>query len=528
MRSAFELDDKHIIAFTIPENLISSVTRATGFFPQNSCRVVFLVLGTGSLLTFNSFLSCIDYFDEVNPEVANVSGLLAAANCTALFVVTFLLLPISTFSKKDDHKDVTVQQNCTEAIRTENRQHNRRCSFFQPSSRVAIGFSLIILVLFGFLMRPNPPSITALLLFCVSFGTFDAIVQSGLYTFAASYHEPTYSAAATLGIALSGVFSNILRLATKGMFRDGDEADENSLRQGAYLSLWLCFGFVIVCTIISIVMATERNAQEKAILAGGTVGEVVGRGHVEHSDSNYDVTQNDNDFPSQDHSAQYEIPPSKQTSSRDLRSIYIQTLAVTWKPTLSVFLNLFFTLALFPATIVSIPSSDVGLSLGSWLEVTLLLSFNVGDCVGRAVFWVDYWPFYSLLMNHRQDDEIYADTDRGEGENETEAVSGHDLLINYNMMVWRPTLGRLVFFPLFALCVIPKEPHPYIHLDFISIMIVFFFGLSNGYIHCANFTCTPTMVEKEDDRNAASLLLVLATSSGLTLGSYFGLILSSE
>jgi len=36
------------------------------------------------------------------------------------------------------------------------------------------------------------------------------------------------------------------------------------------------------------------------------------------------------------------------------------------------------------------------------------------------------------------------------------------------------------------------------------------------------------MVDKEDERNAASLLLVLATTSGLAFGSLFGVIFFQE
>lgn len=131
-----------------------------------------------------------------------------------------------------------------------------------------------------------------------------------------------------------------------------------------------------------------------------------------------------------------EIIVTKHRSLGDFRLIYIQTFAIPWKPTLSVFLNLFFTLALYPAIIISIPSSYDGLSLGTWLPVTLLLSFNVGDCAGRAVFWVDSWPCYRILMNHREHNIINVDIDGGEDKTWTIPISGHNLLRKYDMMLW--------------------------------------------------------------------------------------------
>ena len=228
-------------------------------FPSTSCRrFFFLILGTGALITYNSLLSCIDYFDEVNSEVANVSGRMVSVSCTALFIVTILLLPISTFSDNDAN-ETKMELNCG------NKQHFQRCTLMQPSSlRVAIGFSLAILALFIFLVRPQEPNITALQLFCVFSGTFDAIVQSGLYVFAASYHEPTYSAAAALGTAVSGTVANILRLITKAVFQD--DGDGNGLKRDAYISLWLCFGFIIIFTILITIMTTKHNQQQNATL----------------------------------------------------------------------------------------------------------------------------------------------------------------------------------------------------------------------------------------------------------------------
>ena len=224
--------------------------------------------------------------------------------------------------------------------------------------------------------------------------------------------------------------------------------------------------------------------------------------------------------------------------------VYWDTFRVTWKPTLAAFFNFFITLSLFPGTISSITSitstsgtfddvedDDGGdtrerranmVSLGDWLPVVLITTFNAADCIGRGLLNIDRLGLARLLLFKRD----AVETDRHEEEQEsTSPAQSRKVLFPYmNVLVWGHCFSRVIFYPLFALCILPSEPHPMIASDLARIVIVLAFGIGNGFVNCASFMVAPTMVTSERHRDASSLLLLLSIYSGLTFGSYFGLV----
>jgi len=272
----------------------------------------------------------------------------------------------------------------------------------------------------------------------------------------------------------------------------------------------------------------------------------------------------------------------KQFTNHPKIQIYIATLSKTWKPTLSMFLNYFVTLSLFPGTIASIQSSSVEgkFQLGSWLTIVLLAVFNGADMIGRYILNVECGGLASLLLQEEvvleeEEDEYNNNGCRRENDcdggdvmlNEDILPGTHDITKkndeqdvenankafattttslhtgnkvkqqkrkhhpNYNILVWYQTLLRFLFFPIIAYCILPPifqkastTATPFISSDIIRCILVFIFGITNGFITCANFMITPTMVTREEERDASSFLLLLALYSGLTCGAYFGLV----
>jgi hypothetical protein len=208
--------------------------------------------------------------------------------------------------------------------------------------------------------------------------------------------------------------------------------------------------------------------------------------------------------------------------------VYLDTIKVTWKPTITACLNFFITLSLFPGTISSIesmPSSFGGISfsLADWLPTVLITTFNAADCAGRGVLNIESLGLARLLLSKRDAVRAAADGDNIDAA-PRRATDGRVLLPYLNMLVWYHCVSRVVFYPLLALCILPPTPHPIIAMDLLRILIVFVFGFSNGFVNCAAFMVSPTMVKEERHRDASSLLLLLSIYSGLTLGSYFGLL----
>jgi hypothetical protein len=173
------------------------------------------------------------------------------------------------------------------------------------------------------------------------------------------------------------------------------------------------------------------------------------------------------------------------------------------------------TLSLFPGTIASIESNPEEhnlISLGDWLPIVLITVFNLADCAGRILLSVDRFGISRILLVRLED-----------ANNQTESKEPRVLLPNYDRMVWYPSLLRFVFYPIFALCVLPTVANSIISSDLIRCFIVFIFGLSNGFIACAAFMATPTMVHGESHRDASSLLLLFSIYTSLLGGAYFGL-----
>lgn len=194
-----------------------------------------------------------------------------------------------------------------------------------------------------------------------------------------------------------------------------------------------------------------------------------------------------------------------------LYQVYRDTWYLVWRLALSAFLNFFMTLSLFPGVLVDIPVSNGRLSLGNWLPIVLITIFNLSDCLGRYILSFESKRPFQLLMTR----QLASNTD---------LKQGHLSLRYYRYLVWFPTLARVIFLPLFAMCILPSEDQPIFDSDILRCLIVFLFGLSNGFIQCANFTVAPTLVESEEMKNAVSLLLLLAIYCGLSFGAFFGLL----
>jgi len=492
--------------------------------------------------------------------VRNVSGQMVAFTLSSELLTTIALLPFSTFSSKNDAgndegrkrlvmgsggsgggggdrdsdisiDDLPLEGNAKATISTiKTKKHLKKITdsldmdISSCSTRVLLGFGFTFLFLLVFLLLP-PPSVWVLNLFSTFIGIADATSQSGLYQLASNYKRPSYSSAAVLGAAMSGFVVSLLRLMTRSFF---DTGNNDGLRQGAYLLMGFSFAFSFIL-IVAICIIRRNILQCGGYVTPGenfAVGVVRGGPTLDRQYETELVTMR-NDRGGDASSTIGEVAEEINKDSavfedenesdknigcmNQLREIYIETLKITWKPTFSAFLNFFITLSLFPAVIVSIPSSEGRISFGDWLPVVLITVFNAADCLGRFLLWFETsLPFKKLMTkwNDNNDDEI-------------NQVGIHNLK-NFNSIVWWPTFARAVFFPLLAVCIIPAN-NPLLHNDILSCVIVFIFGLSSGFIHCANFTVAPTLVDNEESRNATSLLLLIAIFLGLTLGAYFGL-----
>lgn len=486
-------------------------------FSEAVLKSCFMIMGMGTLFAYNAFVSCIDYFEAINPSIENVSGQMVSFQLTAMFVVTLALLPFSTLIKKDrissqHERDLIHHQSSSLSIRLS--YHSKRywsnikpwIEIAYPENRVLFGFVFTFLFLLVFLILPHSPNMVALNVFSTFIGIADAMSQSGLYVLAASYDKPSYSAAVTMGGALSGFIVSILRLITRSLF---DTSTTEGLRKGANLLIWIAFGFevVLITTVVLVKRDQDKYKAWRCLMHHGNFESEL-QGH-DYSDDEID-SHMENSTTDLVPTSEHNLSTLNRQSSliMQVANIYRVTFFQVWKPIVSAFLNFFITLSLFPGVVVSIPTSSSVPSLGNWLAVVNITVFNGADCLGRYICMKETWiPFRLLLRKH----EILSDGDSS-GPNH-----GCNKLVHYNKLVWYPTIMRIIFFPLFGLCIVRVVN------DLLSCLVVFLFGLSSGFIHCSNFTVAPTVVRSEESKNATSLLLLLSIFIGLCGGAYFGL-----
>jgi len=562
-------------------------------------RFLFVLMGMGALFPYNALISCVDYFSDIHPDVEedDLSAQIAASCITALLITTLLLLPFS--SPKDKRKEnfkkmknVNIEKNNhnhtgntnindVNTVNTSkislplegnsnlkinfNSTRNHQQTFCTPSiasphTRIILGYILTCLFLILMPLLPQSSlSISTLNVFSFLMGIGDALSQSGLYVYAARYQQPSYSAALTLGSAISGLAVSLLRLSTRHIQQtqqNQKNQQPQDLRPGFSILFYLCGIFVLVCILSFFILQSchphhneptsshDDNTTSTTITPHNNHDFCNGHEREEETDNldQHDLPTEAQSILSTNHQHNRTYPNfttrTNQSFHRRYFQIYIETLRITWKPTLSAFLNFFITLSLFPGTIVSFPASNDGiLSFGEWLPVVLITVFNAADVVGRAILSVETWRIPQALLQSQtvttggQHEEI-----TGEVEAETtttttttinQNIPGHILLPNYNSMVWYPTLARVLFYPLIALCKVPSSPRPIISSDLLRCILVFLFGVTNGYIQSANFMMTPTMIlDHEDKKDASSMLLLLSIYFGLTAGAFSGLLVN--
>ena len=408
-----------------------------------------------------------------------------------------------------------------------------------PSFRTAFGFTFIITILILFATIPAPTeTITLSLTFLV--GAADSIAQSGLYVLAASINIRC-TAAVSFGSALAGFAVNVLRIGTKAILNDDDERSTHAF-------FGLSAMFLVVCLLALWLAMKEEVTIRSALDHDLYAVETTDLGHTHQyspSSRNEQMVACDDDCsdcPSTDNMVGVERGSSvtKITNANDgydahrsihmidgtevglprmldyennetacggCMAIYLQTLQVTWKPTLMLLLMFFTTLSLFPGVVSEIKSTT---DLDSWYPIILITIFNAFDCLGRIIPGSRTFAVY---------------LPRPDGREVCDPQSGKRLGSELNGLwahIGIPCVVRLIFYPLFILS------NELVQSDMLVCSFVAIFGFSNGYIACLCFMVGPTMLVNDDHKDAASLLLLLSCNGGLVAGALFGTVLHAK
>ena len=382
---------------------------------------------------------------------------------------------------------------------------------------------IAIFILFATI--PAPTETTTLSLAGL-IGAADSIAESGLYVLAASINIRC-TAAISVGSSLAGFAVSLLRIGTKAIFHDDDKRSTHAFFGLSAVVLLICLLalWLVMKEEVATQQYSSRGRNEQMVSCDGdcndcpSAEDMIGEERV--SSATKIANTSEGNEPTAYTGAYQSIhmidgtevglPRMLDDKNDEITygylAIYLQTLQVTWKPTLMLLLMFFTTLSLFPGVVSEIKSTT---DLDSWYPIILITIFNAFDCLGRIIPGSRTFAVY---------------LPRPDGREVCDPQSGKRLGSELNGLwahIGIPCVVRLIFYPLFILS------NELVQSDMLVCSFVAIFGFSNGYIACLCFMVGPTMLVNDDHKDAASLLLLLSCNGGLVAGALFGTVLHAK
>ncbi|KAM6894934.1 equilibrative nucleoside transporter 2-like [Lycodopsis pacificus] len=173
---------------------------------------------------------------------------------------------------------------------------------------------------------------------------------------------------------------------------------------------------------------------------------------------------------------QFEKGQAKASVKEVFKKIWVMAFCVTFVFTV--------TLSVFPAVTADVRTSFPGKWERYFISVCCFLVFNINDWFGRTVTTVIRWP--------RKESRLFP------------------VLV----------VARVVFVPLLMLCNVQSRSFlpVYFSHDAAFAVIMTFFSLSSGYFVCLSMSYAPQLVEQKDAETAGALMTFFL-SLGLSLGA---------
>uniref|UniRef100_A0A8C6RUX4 Solute carrier family 29 (nucleoside transporters), member 1 n=1 Tax=Nannospalax galili TaxID=1026970 RepID=A0A8C6RUX4_NANGA len=428
--------------------------------------LIFFVLGLGTLLPWNFFMTATQYFTNrldlsqntslVTAEQSKDTKTLAAptvslpeqSSLSAIFnnVMTLCaMLPLLLFT-------------CLNSF-----LHQRI-----PQSVRILGSLVVILLVFlttAILVKVQMDALPFFIITMIKImliNSFGAILQGSLFGLAgllpANYTAPIMS-----GQGLAGFFASVAMICA---IASGSELSESA------------FGYFITACAVVILAIMPLTLSSLSYLAGPA-----------EQETKLDLISKGEEPRAGREEPGVPAPNSVPTSRSHSVKAILKSISVL---ALSICFNFMVTIGLFPAVTAEVESSIAGTSAWKnyFVPVSCFLTFNVFDWLGRSLTAVCMWP----------------DKDSR----------------------WLPSLivARLVFIPLFLLCNV--KPRNYLPVVFKhdSWFIIFMaaFAFSNGYLASLCMCFGPKKV-KPAEAETAGIVMAFFLCLGLALGAVFSFLL---
>jgi equilibrative nucleoside transporter 1/2/3 len=278
----------------------------------------------------------------------------------------------------------------------------------------------------------------------------------------ASIFPPRFITAVMIGNGVAGIIVTLIGILTRFVFPTGahltDAENVAARRDSAYLYFALAAGVLLLCIVLFMVLMRLPITQHYHSR------------HVASQRRAHGVNGDDDGVPSPQGSVTAGAVVNRWNV---LKKIKVHAF--------SVFTVFFVTLSLFPGIVTTVPPADPDSTWGkSWFTTTMIGMFMLFDWAGR------------------QTPSVYVPRDK--------------------RFIWMFVLARVVFFPLFILCIKPRV----FDADWIPIVTCAVFAWSNGYLGTLAMMFGPSVVD-DHERETAGIIMSLMLNSGIFTGVHFAL-----
>ncbi|XP_054914660.1 equilibrative nucleoside transporter 2 isoform X2 [Poeciliopsis prolifica] len=440
--------------------------------------IIFFILGLGTLLPWNFFMTASLYFQSRLNSTELKNGTAVRKEYHFNNWMTFLSqLPLLVFTLLNSF----MYQRISEAIRIAG----------------SLVFILLLFILTAVLVKVD---MNQDLFFSVTMATiwfinsFGAVLQGSLFGLVGLLRQK-YSAIFMSGQGLAGTFAAIAMLLAKA-----SDADFDSAALGYFITP--CVGTLV--TLLSYLLLPrmefaqfylnrktkyEEGTRDKLLTDGKPLENGKPNGHANGavaSTALYSISQDEAKLEiSPDRSEEANSSAEKASVLEVFKKIRVMAFCVTFVFTV--------TLSVFPAVTVDVQTAFPD---GRWgrffIEVCCFLVFNINDWFGRTVTTKIHWP--------RKESCVFP------------------ILV----------VARVIFIPLLMLCNVQPRSHlPIIFShDAVFTLIMALFSMSSGYFVCLSMSYAPQLVEPKDAETAGALMTFFL-ALGLSLGAALSFLLRS-
>ncbi|XP_032265633.1 equilibrative nucleoside transporter 1 isoform X2 [Halichoerus grypus] len=448
--------------------------------PQDRYKAVWLIffmLGLGTLLPWNFFMTATRYFTNRLDESQNMSLVTAELSkdiqpsatptvpspernlLSAVFnnVMTLCaMLPLLFFTCLNSF----LHQRIPQSVRI-------------LGSLVAILLVFLITAVLVKVQLDAIPFFVITMVKIVLINSFGAILQGSLFGLAGLL-PTSYTAPIMSGQGLAGIFASVAMICA---IASGSELSESA------------FGyFIIACGVIVLAIICYLALPRLEFYRYYQQFKLEGPGEQE---TKLDLISKGEETGANKEESRVPAPSSQPTNKGPSIRAILRNILV---PALSVCFIFTVTIGVFPAVTAEVQSSIAGTSAWGdyFIPVSCFLTFNVFDWLGRSLTAVFTWP----------------------------GKDSH----------WLPSLvlARMLFVPLLLLCNVQPRRHLAVVFEHDAWFIIFMaaFAFSNGYLASLCMCFGPKKV-KPAEAETAGAIMAFFLSLGLALGAVFSFLCRS-